>query len=102
MILQIYGSYGNDTTQRAPRRSVTVSERSRLVDTCQQRRQDGKEQTEESPHSYMPFHMLQHELPDSFMVASDRTSSTRSAFGLPTPLLIKLQFPEGGLNYGIP
>jgi|GEM_PF-6704650 len=26
MILQIYGSYGNDTTQRAPRRSVTVSE----------------------------------------------------------------------------
>jgi len=30
------------------------------------------------------------------------TLSTRLASGLATPLLIKLPFPEGGLNYGIP
>jgi hypothetical protein len=56
----------------------------------------------QSPHSYIPSHMLQHEVPGSFVVASDRTSSTRLALGLPTPLLIKLPFPEGGLNNGIP
>jgi len=28
--------------------------------------------------------------------------ATRLASGLATPLLIKLPFPKGGLNYGIP
>jgi hypothetical protein len=30
------------------------------------------------------------------------TLSKRLSLGFPTPLLIKLPFPEGGLNYGIP